>query len=264
MGGKIKVTVWNEFHDERKHPVITELYPGGIHAYIASFLKYEADMEVCAHHFYENEDFGLSDDVLNHTDVLIVYSHSLQDKVPNERVRKVISRVVSEGMGIIFLHSALWMNLAQMLIGPGGYCGYREIEERERIWVVNRNHPIAQGLPSYFDFPHSEMYGEPADFPDPDELIFLSWYQGGEAARSGMTWRRGAGRVFYFSPGHAWYNVMQMDTYHLIIKNAIRWAVPPVQPPKQDRGANVPAIEDIQPGGGLVRKAHRYKGDFRV
>ncbi|MDL2233734.1 hypothetical protein LJC63_09200 [Ruminococcaceae bacterium OttesenSCG-928-L11] len=97
------------------------------------------------------------------------------------------------------------------------------------------------------------MYGEPADFPDPDELVFLSWYQGGEAARSGMTWRRGAGRVFYFSPGHAWYDIMQYKEYHTVVKNAVRWAAPPVQAPQQERGARAPVIEPIEPGGGMIQ-----------
>lgn len=248
----IKVTVWNEFHDERRHPIITELYPGGLHEYIAGFLNKEPDLQATPAHYYENDIFGLSDELLEATDVLIVYSHMLQNHVSDDRIEKIIHRVTQEGMGIIFLHSALWMNLAQRIIGPGGYCGYREIEERQRLWVVNRSHPIAQGLPVYFDFPHDEMYSEPADFPSPDELIFLSWYQGGEAARSGMTWQRGAGKVFYFSPGHAWYNTLQSDYYHTVVKNAVRWAVTPTPAPITTRGPNVAPIEPIQPGGGSL------------
>ncbi len=248
MNHTINVTVWNEFEDEKRHPIVMELYPGGIHEYIASFLREEKDMTVRTATFHDEKDFGIPDEVLEQTDVLIVYSHMLQELVSGERVQKVIDRVTQDGMGIIFLHSALWMNLMQRLVGPGSYNGYREIGERERIWVVNQGHPIAAGLPAYFDIPQTEMYGEPASFPEPDELVFLSWYQGGEAARSGMTWRRGKGKVFYFSPGHARYTVMQSEHYQRVIINAVRWAVPPLAPPPADRGAHAPALEQIGEG----------------
>lgn len=245
MSTTIRVTVWNEFEDEKRHSIIMKLYPGGIHEYIASFLRMERDITVNTATFHDEENFGIPDEVLDQTDVLIVYSHMLQNLVSDERVQKVIDRVTREGMGIVFLHSALWMNLMQRLVGPGSYNGYREIGECERIWVVNQGHPIASGLPAYFEFPQSEMYSEPASFPEPDELVFLSWYQGGEAARSGMTWRRGAGKIFYFSPGHARYNVMQSEHYQKVIINAVRWAVPPLAAPLADRGGNSPGIEPI-------------------
>lgn len=247
----IRVTVWNEFFDEKRHPEILTLYPGGVHEYVASFLREQEDMEVRATTF-EDEEFGVPDEVIDNTDVLVLYSHMKQDMVSDERVEKIISRVVNEGMGLVVLHSGLWMKLVQRLVGPGGYDRYREIEERERIWVVNPGHPIAQGLPMHFDFPHSEVYGEPASFPEPDELIFLSWYQGGEAARAGMTWRRGAGNIFYFSPGHATYNTMQSECFHKVVVNGVRWAAPSFAVPRINRKGVREAIEPIAPGGGYV------------
>lgn len=255
MENKIRVTVWNEFEDEIRHPDILELYPGGVHEHIASFLREENDIIVRTSTFKDEVDFGIPDEVIDQTDVLIVYSHMLQNMVSDERVKKVIDRVVNEGMGLIVLHSALWMNLTQRLVGPGGYNGYREIRERERVWVINQGHPIAKDLPIYFDFPHSEMYGEPATFPEPDELIFLSWYQGGEAARSGMTWRRGAGRIFYFSPGHARYNTMHSEYYKKVVVNGVRWAVPAFAVTPLNRGAKCPVIEPIAPGGGMIERS---------
>lgn len=249
---KLRVTVWNEFEDEFRHPDILDLYPGGIHEHIASFLQQEGDMEVRTATFKDEVDFGIPDEVIDQTDVLILYSHMLQEMVSDERVDKVIKRVVNEGMGLVVLHSGLWMKLTQRLVGPGVYNGYREIAERERVWVVNQAHPIAQGLPVYFDFPHSEMYGEPATFPQPDELVFLSWYQGGEAARSGMTWRRGAGKIFYFSPGHARYDTMHSEFYKKVVVNGVRWAAPAFAVEQINRSAKHPVIEPIQPGGGML------------
>ena len=63
-------------------------------------------------------------------------------------------------------------------------------------------HPIAAGLGEYFEIPHEEMYGEHFDIPDPDELVFVSWFQGGEVFRSGCCYYRGEGKIFYFRPGH--------------------------------------------------------------
>ena len=53
------------------------------------------------------------------------------------------------------------------------------------------------------------MYGEPFLVPEPLETVLISWFEGGEVFRSGMTWQRGAGRIFYFRPGHETY-----PTYH--------------------------------------------------
>lgn len=245
MEKKIRVTVWNEFEDEFRHPDILELYPGGIHEHIASFLRKQEDMEVRTATFKDLVDFGIPDEVIDSTDVLILYSHMLQEMVSDERVQKVIDRVVNEGMGLVILHSGLWMKLTQRLVGPGVYNGYREIRERERVWVVDQGHPIAEGLPTYFEFSESEVYGEPATFPPPDELIFLSWYQGGEASRSGMTWRRGAGKIFYFSPGHARYNTLHSECYQKVVINGVRWAAPRFAIEAIDRRGKRPLIEQI-------------------
>ena len=62
---------------------------------------------------------------------------------------------------------------------------WRDIGEKERLWVVNPAHPIAAGLGEYFELEHEEMYGEHFDIPAPDELVFISWYAGGDVFRSG-------------------------------------------------------------------------------
>ena len=42
------------------------------------------------------------------------------------------------------------------------------------------------------------MYGEHFNIPQPDEQVFISWFEGGEVFRSGCCWHRGKGKVFYF------------------------------------------------------------------
>lgn len=252
MGNKIRVTVWNEFVDEYRHPELFDVYPDGIHGYIASYLKDQEDFEVRTATFKDDEFFGIPDEVIDNTDVLVVYSHMTQNIVSEERIQKLVKRVTVEGMGLVVLHSGLWLNAVQRILGPCGYSGYREIGERERIWVTNPTHPIAEGLPDYFEFGEAEVYPEPATFPEPEDLLFISWYQGGEAARSGLTWKRGRGKIFYFSPGHATFDCLRSPYYHKVVVNAIRWAVQKFKPAPSSRGARCEAIEPIDKVGGVI------------
>ena len=64
------------------------------------------------------------------------------------------------------------------------------------------------------------------DIPEPDELIFISWFQGGEVFRSGATWRRGQGRIFYFRPGHETYGHFHNPEILDVIHRGVRWAKP--------------------------------------
>jgi trehalose utilization protein len=90
--------------------------------------------------------------------------------------------------------------------------------------VINRTHPIARDLPSYFELENEEMYGEPFSIPEPLETILISWFQGGEVFRSGVTYQRGAGRIFYFRPGHETYPTYHNRTVQLVLRNAVCWA----------------------------------------
>ena len=44
---------------------------------------------------------------------------------------------------------------------------WREADDRERLWVVAPDHPIAAGLAEYFEIEREEMYGEFFDIPTP-------------------------------------------------------------------------------------------------
>jgi trehalose utilization protein len=84
-------------------------------------------------------------------------------------------------------------------------------------------------VPEHFELPLEEMYGEPFAIPTPDEVIFLGWFAGGEVFRSGVTYRRGAGKIFYFQPGHEEYPIFHDDIIQTIIKNAVRFVAPIVK-----------------------------------
>lgn len=220
----IRVMVWNEGFHEKENDHVREVYPNGIHGCIAEFLGTNEDIEVTTHTLYDaEEDFGLTEENLNNTDVLIWWGHMKHDNVPDELVKRV-QEAVLKGMGIIFLHSAHLSKPFRALMGTTCKLCWRESGDMERVWVVDPAHPIAKGLDRYFNLPHEEMYGEPFGIPEPDKLVFSGWFSGGETFRSGCCWRRGHGKVFYFQPGHEWYPTYYDKNVQTVITNAVRWA----------------------------------------
>jgi len=219
----IKVTVWNEFRHELTDEKVKAIYPDGIHDAIAKFLE-SADFTVKTATLDEPEH-GLTEEVLNSTDVLIWWGHMAHDDVSDEVALKVYQKVL-QGMGLIVLHSGHFAKIFKRLMGTGCDLKWRDSDDSERIWVVERAHPIAEGLGEYIDLEHEEMYGEHFDIPTPDELIFISWFKGGEVFRSGCTFKRGNGKIFYFRPGHETWPTFHHPDVQLVIKNAVRWAKP--------------------------------------
>ena len=218
----MKITVWNENKHEKTDPRVTKLYPGGLHAAIAGFLADE-DIETRTATL-DDPDCGLTDDVLDDTDVLIWWGHMAHNEVPDEVVDRV-QRHVLAGMGLIVLHSGHHSKIFKRLLGTTCNLSWRD-GARERIWTVKPNHPIAKGVPASFVLDPEEMYGEPFDIPEPLETIFLGWFNGGEVFRSGCTFVRGNGKIFYFQPGHETNASFNNEIVRTIIRNAVRWACP--------------------------------------
>jgi trehalose utilization protein len=129
-------------------------------------------------------------------------------------------------MGLVVLHSGHFSKIFKKLMGTHCSLTWRVAGEKERVWICQPSHPITEGLPHYFELPQSEMYGEPFAIPAPDEQVFISWFAGGEVFRSGCTWRRGAGKIFYFSPGHELYPIYRDANVRLVLRNAVQWARP--------------------------------------
>lgn len=219
----MKVTVWNENRHELKNSIVRNLYPKGIHGTIASFLKLEG-FEVRTATLDEPEH-GLSDDVLTNTDVLIWWGHLAHDEVKDEIVQKVKKRVL-DGMGLIVLHSGHFSKIFKALMGTSCDLKWRESGEKERIWVISPGHSITDGISEYIELENEEMYGEHFDIPEPDELVFISWFKGGEIFRSGCTYKRGNGKIFYFRPGHETYPTYHNQQIQRVITNAVKWAEP--------------------------------------
>jgi trehalose utilization protein len=240
MTGVPRVTVWNEFRHERTSAQVGAIYPDGIHEALAAPLR-RAGLEVRTATLDE-PDHGLGAGVLETTDVLLWWGHQAHAEVQDDIVERVHARVL-DGMGLIALHSAHFSKIFQRLMGTSCDLKWREADERERLWVVAPGHPMVAGLPERIELEREEMYGEHFDIPPPDELVLISWFEGGEVFRSGCCFRRGAGRIFYFRPGHETYPTYHHPAIQRVIANAVRWAAP--REPLTPRRGRSEALEQI-------------------
>jgi trehalose utilization protein len=221
---KIRVVVWGENIHEQKSEAVRKVYPDGIHNCIANGLGGDDSFAASTATLQEPEH-GLTESRLKGTDVLIWWGHVAHAQIEDRIVDRVQKRVL-EGMGLVVLHSGHYSKIFKRLMGTTCSLIWREAGEMERLWVCNPGHPIANGIDSYFEIPTEEMYGEPFGIPNPDETVFISWFQGGEVFRSGCCWKRGNGKIFYFRPGHESYPTYYQPEVQTVIRNAIRWAAP--------------------------------------
>ncbi|AEF81015.1 ThuA domain-containing protein [Leadbettera azotonutricia] len=232
----INVTIYNEFVHETTHESVRAIYPQGIHGTIKAFLEKDSAIGKIRCATLADHREALSQEVLDDTDVLVWWGHMAHDKVDDAVVAKVIRRVL-DGMGFIVLHSGHASKPFQRLLGTDTpLLRWREAGEKVRLWNIAKNHPITQGLGESWVIPHDETYGEPFGIPNPDELIFISWFQGGEVFRSGATWRRGEGKIFYFQNGHETFPIYHQKEVQLVITNAVKWANPCQRHCAVDRG----------------------------
>jgi trehalose utilization protein len=240
----INVMIYNEFIHEITEEAVKAVYPEGIHSTIRSFLEKDDAIGNIRCAVLSDHREIMSQDNLNDTDVLVWWAHMRHHEVDDEVAARVCRRVL-DGMGFVVLHSGHASKPFKRLLGTDTHMlRWRESGDRVRIWNIARNHPITQGLTETFAIPQDETYGEPFGIPAPEELIFLSWFQGGEVFRSGCTWRRGEGKIFYFQSGHETHPVYYQKEVQLVITNAVKWACPIERSFIVDRGGNnAPALE---------------------
>ena len=252
----IRTVVWGENIHERTNAVVAALYPNGMHEAIADLLRHDGGISVSTATM-EQPEHGLPQSRLNETDVLLWWGHKDHGGVSDEIVERVAKRVW-EGMGLIVLHSGHFSKIFRRLMGTPCALKWREAGERERLWVVNPQHPIARGLPQYIELENEEMYGEHFSVPEPLETVFISWFQGGEVFRSGLTYKRGAGNVFYFRPGHETYPTYYDTHVGQVLRNAVNWAASGQFPYKSIHDApNVPVGETLEPVVERGAKLHQ-------
>ncbi len=242
MAADIRVTVWNEHRHEKSDPAVAAIYPSGIHGAIAELLRAEPDITVLTATLDE-PDHGLGAGTLESTDVLIWWGHQAHHEVRDDIAARVQERVL-QGMGLVVLHSAHMSKPFMRLMGTSCLLRWREAGEKERLWVVEPGHPIANGLGPWFEIAHEEMYGERFDVPSPESTVFISWFAGGNVFRSGCCYTRGKGRIFYFRPGHETFPTYKQREVQLVIRNAVRWAAPG-EGPVMKLGDAEPPLEKI-------------------
>jgi trehalose utilization protein len=222
----MKAVIWNEFRHERERADVRAVYPKGIHEALREGLEQHGIAAGTA--TLDEPGHGLPASRLDATDVLLWWGHGAHAEVDDALVDRVQRRVL-DGMGLVVLHSGHHSKIFRRLLGTSCNLSWREAEggERERVWAVNPGRAICAGLGASIAVPAQEMYGEPFDVPEPDELVFLSWFEGGEVFRSGCCYRRGRGRIFYFSPGHETFPIYRQPEIVQVIANAVRWAAAP-------------------------------------
>lgn len=224
----IRVTIWNEYKHEQEYENIRKVYPDGIHGCLAGFLQDDFCVRTAT---FEMPEHGLTEEVLQETDVLVFWSHALQDEFSDE-VAKRVQRHVLSGMGLIALHSAHYSKIMKLLLGTSMTLKWRH-GDKEKLWCIAPTHPIAAGVPQMIELPQEEMYGEFFDIPKPDDVIFTGWFAGGEVFRSGCTFSRGYGKIFYFQPGHEEYPIYYNKEIQQIIKNAVQFCAPMMKERKE-------------------------------
>ena len=224
MASAVRVTVWNEYRHEKKNEAIGKLYPKGIHGAIADFLNAADGIEARTATLDEPEH-GLTEEVLAATDVLTWWGHTAHAAVADEIVDRVQAHVIA-GMGLICLHSAHFSKILRRMLGTTCSLKWREADDRELLWQTKPGHPILEGVDDPIVLPETEMYGEYFDIPEPEATIFISSFAGGEVFRSGCVWTRGAGKIFYFRPGHETYGLFYDANIQKVVTNAARWMAP--------------------------------------
>lgn len=225
---QLRVTVWGEnVHEQRDAEMMQRIYPDSMHETIAAGLRKNLDDVEVRTATLQDPEHGLTDEVLDATDVLTWWGHAAHADVSDEIVDKVHQRVLA-GMGLLVLHSGHFSKIFIKLMGTSCSLQWRDSNDTENVWTVRPDHPIAEGVPHPIRIEGQEMYGEYFDIPQPDELIFVSSFTGGEVFRSGCTWRRGKGKVFYFSPGDQAYPVYHHPDVQRVLANGVRWAAPSV------------------------------------
>lgn len=240
----MNITVWNENVHEKS--MVNEMahYPEGIHGVIAAIAKTVPGVGRVLTATLDQEACGLTDDILETTDVLVWWGHCAHDQVPDALVEKIQQRVL-KGMGLIVLHSGHYSKIFKKMMGTSCSLRWRD-NTYERLFCCKPSHPIAKGIPEHFELGPEETYGEFFDIPEPDDLIFLGWFDSGEVFRSGCTWHRGYGKIFYFQPGHETHPTYLHPHVQQIIRNACEWVAPVNRINELSCPNIIPSLEELR------------------
>jgi len=218
----IRVLVWSE----RTEPVA--VYPNGINGAVAEFLAKDKGLSVKTANITD-PDLGVSDAVLDQTDVLIWFGHQKHAEVPEAVIQRIVAHIRDKGMGYLPLHSSHYalpfkaaLNAILETKDVGSWRDYINDGKPLEIIVADSTHPIAKGVKN-FTIPKTERYVEPFQVPGAETVVFNGTYADGQHARQGLCWTLGQGRIFYWRPGHEEYPIFFQPEVQKIITNAVHW-----------------------------------------
>lgn len=240
----VRVLVW----DENPPHAPKELYPKSINGAIADALNELGGGQIIATTAnLDDPNQGITEEALANADVLLWWGHARHAEVSDETAALVKKAAHENGLGFMPLHSGHYSKTYKQVLESTGHLlgGWREIEgfEPEEITVCAPRHPIAQGIDD-FVLDAEEMYGSPFGAPPFKTLVFQSYFpHGGEYFPCGFTVTvgkgidpeftsgkgnganqgEGAGRVFYFRPGHETVGTYFNPTVQKILHNAVLW-----------------------------------------
>lgn len=231
QSAKRRVVVWSE-----NTAPLDKVYPQDINTAVADGLKKSLTGWEVVIAGLDQPNQGITDELLNSTDVLVWWGHKRHDEVKDELVDRIVKRVKEEGMGFISVHSSHFAKPYKKLMSElqkmDRICSWREYKAdgtSVKITVKDPHHPIAKGVKD-FDLPKIERYGEPFVVPTPEAVPFEGVYTKPdgtkEPGRMGMCWTVGKGKVFYLTPGHETYDDFYRPEIRLILSNAVAWAAP--------------------------------------
>ncbi|HVX44266.1 MAG TPA: ThuA domain-containing protein [Mycobacteriales bacterium] len=215
--GTIRVRVWSE------HTAPKAVFPDDINGAVAAGLREaDPDLQVTTAELVDPDD-GVSAADLEQTDVLVWWGHLLHRKVSDAAVERIVARVREGGMGFVALHSAHMSKPYTALIEDDGRLGGVALDGgKETITVKASDHPVAKGVGD-FVIPKEESYDEEFGLGKPETVVFHSAFDNGQQFRSGVAYTIGAGRVFYFRPGHEEYDTLYQPEVKKVIHNAVLW-----------------------------------------
>ena len=225
---KIHVLCWSE----RSEPAT--VYPNGINGALVEMLAKEKDI-AAEYASIDDPEQGLSQAALDKADVLIWFGHKKHAEVTEEHVDRIVNRVEA-GMGYLPLHSAHYAHPFQKLLTliaqkqghplegtPGSWGKVKNESKPELIHILAPSHPIAHGVKD-FTVPKTETYNNPFNAPKPDLKLLEGHYENGQQdGNDGLLWNFGAGKVFYFRPGHETFPIFYQPEVRQILKNAVRF-----------------------------------------
>ena len=134
MKKKLNVVIWNEFRHEKRYDHVKAIYPNGMHATIKEFLEKQDDIEVTLAAL-DDPDQGITDELLEKTDVLLWWGHVAHNEVNDELVAKIQKRVYLGKMGFIALHSAHHSKPFKAIVGTSGNLTWSS-NRKEIVWTL--------------------------------------------------------------------------------------------------------------------------------